>query len=196
MKTSFALLAALFVISSAVADPYVIAKQRARDTSARNDAEQQRIQKAANGQAPTYATPCAAAAAADPALAATLKNLNNLSADFTALGTAAKPDATQKVSLLNNLTQAAAGKKASTDSVKHLAEDLTTAVSGKTKITPAQQKQLAGIVHAAFNGAHLTDAQSEKAFAAASKILTDAGASLDEATNVVTDLKKIAGETK
>lgn len=196
MKTSFALLAALFVISSAVADPYVIAKQRARDTSARNDAEQQRIQNAANGQAPTYSTPGAAAAAADPALAATLKNLNNLSADFTALGTAAKPDATQKVSLLNNLTQAAAGKKASTDSVKHLAEDLTTAVSGKTKITPAQQKQLAGIVHAAFNGAHLTDAQSEKAFAAASKILTDAGASLDEATNVVTDLKKIAGETK
>ena len=196
MKTSFALLAALFVISSAVADPYVIAKQRARDTSARNDAEQQRIQNAANGQAPTYATPGAAAAAADPALAATLKNLNNLSADFTALGTAAKPDATQKVSLLNNLTQAAAGKKASTDSVKHLAEDLTTAVSGKTKITPAQQKQLAGIVHAAFNGAHLTDAQSEKAFAAASKILTDAGASLDEATNVVTDLKKIAAETK
>ena len=196
MKTSFALLAALFVISSAVADPYVIAKQRARDTSARNDAEQQRIQNAANGQAPTYSTPGAAAAAADPALAATLKNLNNLSADFTALGTAAKPDATQKVSLLNNLTQAAAGKKASTDSVKHLAEDLTTAVSGKTKITPAQQKQLAGIVHAAFNGAHLTDAQSEKAFAAASKILTDAGASLDEATNVVTDLKKIAADTK
>lgn len=193
MKTPVALLAALFVISSASADPYVIVKQRARDTSARNDAEQQRIQNAANGQAPTYSTP---GAAADPALAATMQNINGLSADFTALGTAAKPDATQKVSLLNNLTQAAAGKKASTDSVKHLAEDLTTAVSGKTKITSAQQKQLAGIVHAAFNGAHLTDAQSEKAFAAASKILTDAGASLDDATNVVTDLKKIAAETK
>ena len=69
MKTTVALLAALFAISSAVADPYVIAKQRARDTSARNDAEQQRIQNAANGQAPTYATP-GAGAAADPALAA------------------------------------------------------------------------------------------------------------------------------
>ena len=194
MKTTVALLAALFAISSAVADPYVIAKQRARDTSARNDAEQQRIQNAANGQAPTYATP-GAGAAADPALAAMMQNINGLAADFTALG-GGKPDAAQKVSLLNNLTQAAVGKKASTDSVKHLAEDLTTAVSGKTKITPAQQKQLAGIVHAAFNGAHLTDAQSEKAFATASKILTDAGASLDEATNVVTDLKKIAAETK
>ena len=195
MKTKLALLAALLAVGSALADPYVIAKQRARDTSARNDAEQQRIQKAANGQAPTYSTPAAGAAAADPALAATMQNINGLSADFSALG-AAKPDAAQKVSLLNNLTQAAAGKKASTDSVKHLAEDLTAAVSGKTKITPAQQKQLAGIVHAAFNGAHLTDAQSEKAFATASKILTDAGASLDEATNVVTDLKKIAAETK
>ena len=192
MKTTVALLAALFAISSAVADPYVIAKQRARDTSARNDAEQQRIQNAANGQTPTYATP---GAAADPALAAMMQNINGLAADFTALG-GGKPDAAQKVSLLNNLTQAAVGKKASTDSVKHLAEDLTTAVSGKTKITPAQQKQLAGIVHAAFNGAHLTDAQSEKAFAAASKILTNAGASLDEATNVVTDLKKLTAETK
>ncbi len=196
MKTSFALLATLFIVSSASADPYVIAKQRARDTSARNDAEQQRINNAAAGQAPTYSTPAAGAAATDPAMAATLKSLNDLSADFSTLGSAAKPDAAQKVSLLNNLTQAAAGKKAATDSVKSLAQDLTTALSGKTKITPAQQKQLAGIVHAAFNGAHLTDAQSEKAFAAASKILTDAGASLDEATNVVTDLKKIAGETK
>ncbi len=195
MKTFAILLAAFFVISNTIADPYVIAKQRARDTSARNDAEQQRIQNAANGQAPTYATP-GAAAAADPALAATLKNLNDLSANFTALGAVSKPDAAQKVSLLNNLTQAASGKKASTDAVKHLAEDLTTAVSGKTKITPAQQKQLAGIVHAAFNGAHLTDAQSEKAFATASKILTDADASLNEATNVVTDLKQIAAETK
>lgn len=196
MKTFVILLAALFVIGNVSADPYVIAKQRARDTSARNDAEQQRIQNAANGQAPTYSTPAAGAVAVDPALAATMQNINGLSADFATLGTVAKPDATQKVSLLNNLTQAAAGKKASTDSVKHLAEDLTTAVSGKTKITSAQQKQLASIVHAAFNGAHLTDAQSEKAFAAASKILTDAGASLDDATNVVTDLKKIAAETK
>ena len=196
MKTKLALFATLLAVASATADPYVIAKQRARDTSARNDAEQQRINNAANGQAPTYSTPAAGAAAADPALAATMKSINDLSADFTTLGGAAKPDAAQKVSLLNNLTQAAAGKKAATDSVKHLAEDLTTAVSGKTKMTPAQQKQLAGIVHAAFNGAHLTDAQAEKAFAAASKILTDAGASLDDATNVVTDLKKIAGETK
>ena len=196
MKTKLALLATLFAVATTSADPYVIAKQRARDASAKNDAEQQRIQNAANGYAPTYSTPAAGAAAADPALAATLKNITDLAADFTTLGGAAKPDASQKVSLLNNLTQAAAGKKATTDSVKHLAEDLTTALSGKTKITPAQQKQLAGIVHAAFNGAHLTDAQAEKAFAAAAKILTDAGASLDDATNVVTDLKKISDETK
>jgi hypothetical protein len=196
MKTKLALLVTLLAVNCTMADPYVIAKQRARDTSAKNDAEQQRIQNAANGQAPTYSTPGAAAAATDPALQATLKNLSDLSADFTALGGTAKPDATQKISLLNNLTQAAAGKKATTDSVKSLAQDLTTALSGKSKITPAQQKQLAGIVHAAFNGTHLSDAQSTKAFTAASKILTDAGATLDEATNVVTDLKQIATETK
>jgi len=34
-----------------------------------------------------------------------------------------KPDATQKISLLNNLSQAAQGKKASADSVKQLAAD-------------------------------------------------------------------------
>jgi len=130
-------------------------------------------------------------------LQATLNNINGIQSDFAAFSSAAgKPDASQKISLLNNLSQAAQGKKASADSVKRLAADLQTAVSGKSKLAAVQQKQLAGLVHAVFNSSHLTAAQSEKIFDAAQKILTDAGASLDDAVNVVGDLKKITAETK
>jgi hypothetical protein len=205
MKKSIAIGIALMVFTAgslpAQEVNYYRAKQQAYRDSAQNDAEQQRISQAANG--PGGAAPASGAAGPaapmDPALQATLKNVTSLQSDFTALiqSTADQPDPAQKVSLLNNLTQAAQGdKKASANSVKKLADDLATALAGRKKMTAAQQKQLAGYVHAVFNGAHLKDAQQTMIFNGAQKILTDSGASLDGAVDVVTDLKAVVAETK
>jgi hypothetical protein len=202
MKTPALIVSALLVVGSAMADPYVISKQRARQTSGQNDAEQQRIQKAtgdaASKSSAAPATPAAAPAPMDPALQATLNNINGLQGDFTTLNTATgdKPDTTQKMSLLNNLSAAAQSKKASSDSIKKLGDDLWTAVSGKKKLAAAQQKKLAVDVHALFNSSHLSAAQQKMMLDDVQKIFTDAGTPLDDATNVVTDLKKIADETK
>ena len=200
MKASVAILGVLLVAGSAFADPYVIAKQRARQTSDQNAAEQQQIQNAAGGpaqSAPATVTPGSPVPPPNPMLQATLKNIGDLQANFTALSSAAtvKPDPAQKADLLNSLSQAAQAKKASSDSVKKLAADLISALSGN-KLAIAPQKKLTAQVHALFNSGHLTDAQQKTMFDEIQKALTDAGVSLDDAVNVVTDLKKIAEETK
>jgi hypothetical protein len=201
MKAPVAIFCALLVAGISQADPYNIVKQQAHRASDQNTAEQQRIQNAAGGPAqPGAASPAPApnAPPMDPMLQATLNNINNLQADFAVFisSTSDKPDPAQKVSLLNNLSTAAQGKKAPSDSVKKLADDLMGAISGKKKLAPASQKKLAAQVHAIFNSAHLTDAQQKTMFDDVQKILTEAGATLDDAVNVVTDLKKIAEATK
>jgi hypothetical protein len=201
MKTHIVMICALicalvFAGGSALADPYVMAVQQARRASDQNTAEQQRIAKAAGGNAPAAsATP---AAPASPALQATMANINGLQANFAALGnsTSDKPDSTQRISLLNNLSTAAQGTKASADSVRELANDLLAAMNGKKSIVAAQQTRLARDIHALFNSSHLTDAQQKLTSADVQTILTDGGVSLDNAINVTTDLKKIATETK
>jgi hypothetical protein len=195
-KPILALLAAVFVAASASAQ-YNIAEQQARRASQQNDAEQQRIANAAgSGQAGQPSQSAPGAPPADPMLQATMQNITSLQADLAAFVNADQPDPAQKNSLLNNMSQAAQGKKATSDSAKELAKDLQTALTGKKSLAAAQQKQLAAYIHAVFNGSHLTDTQSEKIFNAAQKVLTDAGVSSDDAINIVTDLKKVASETK
>ena len=80
-------------------------------------------------------------------------------------------------------------------SIAKLADDLATAIAGKEKLR-APQQTLAQYIHAIFNSAHLTAAQQQMIFDGVQKILTDGGASPDEATNVVNDIKTIASETK
>jgi|SRR5665213_965485 len=202
MKTSIVFACVLFTAGAALAQNYYMAKQQAYRASNQNAAEQQRIQRTANGSsgAASARAPAAAMAAApvDPVLQATLNNISSLHTDFAALSnfTGDKPDPAQKISLLNNLTQAAQGTKASTASVQKLADDLSTAVGGKKKLAAAQQTALAREVHALFNSAHLSAAQQQALLAGAQKILTDGGASLDDAVNVVTDLKTVVTETK
>ena len=69
-------------------------------------------------------------------------------------------------------------------------------VCGKKKLSAAQQTKLAREVHALFNSAHLSVTQQQALLADAQKILTAAGAELDAAVDVATDLKEIAAETK
>jgi hypothetical protein len=195
-KPILVLLAVVFIAASASAQ-YNIAEQQARRASQQNDAEQQRIANAAgSGQAGQPSQSAPSAPPADPMLQATMQNITSLQADLAAFVNADQPDPAQKNSLLNNMSQAAQGKKAASDSAKELAKDLQTALTGKKSLAAVQQKQLAAYIHAAFNGSHLTDAQSEKIFNAAQKVLTDAGVSSDDAINIVTDLKKVASETK
>ena len=195
MKTVVALLF-LSAVSVALADPYTIAIQQAQRVSNQNAAEQQRIQQAA-GSASTAAPGMPNPPPANPALQATLQNISSLQADIIALNADADGQVVvdQKIALLNDLSTAAQGSKPSPDSVKALVKDLMTALTGK-KIPAAQQTRLAQQLHATFNSSHLTDAQRAAIFAAVQKTLTDAGVSLDAATDVVTDLKKVADETK
>jgi hypothetical protein len=196
MKTRVAVFCALLVAGGGYADPYSMSMQQARRTADQNNAEQQRIQNASGGAPAQAAAP--SAAPVNPALQATLSNISSLQADFKTLGssTSATPDPSERVSLLNNLSSAAQGNKASSDSIKKLADDLLTAVSGKNQIPAAQQTKLARDIHAIFNSAHLTDAQQKLMFDDVQKILTDGGVSLDNAVDVVTDLKKVSSETK
>lgn len=185
MKKFIALLPVLLVTGGALADPYVMAKQRARGVVDQNNAEQSRIQRGSSDAQPV-----------DPALQSTAQNITDLTADFTAFSKADKPDAAQKASLMNNLTTAAQGKKAKSDDVRKFADDLSIALTGNKKITTAQQKQLGTFAHAVFNGSHLTTAQADKIAEIAQKILTDAAVPTEAVDNVVADLKKIAAATK
>jgi len=197
MKTRIAAFCALLIAGGALADPYSMAIQQARRASDQNAAEQQQIQNGTGGSQ-GQAAANAKTAPVDPALQATLSNINGLQTDLGALNNATgdKPDPMQRISLLNNLSAAAQGTKASSDSVKRLADDLLTAVSGRKQLTTAQQTRLARDIHAIFNSSHLTDAQQKLMFDDVQKILTDGGVSLDATVDVVTDLKKISSETK
>jgi hypothetical protein len=173
-----------------------MAEQQAARASKQNDAEQQRIQNAAGTpSAPAAAGASTSAAPMSPALQAALKNIASLQTDFGGL-TAAPTDATQKIALLNDLTQAAQGTKAGADSVKRVANDLSTALAGAKKLTVPQQTKLAREIHALFNSAHLTAAQQTALLNDVQKTLVDGGGSLDDAVDLVTDLKTVVAETK
>jgi hypothetical protein len=184
MKTVAVVLTGLLLAGSVFADPYTIAKQRARGVADQNNANQQRIQRGAGENQPV-----------DPALQSTMQNIADLAADFTAFGKSEKVGAEQKASLMNNLTGAAQGKKAKSDTVHKLADDLATALTGK-KISAAQAKQLGGFTHAVFNASHLATAQLDKLTASAEKLLTELGVSPEAATSVIGSLKAVAEQTK
>ena len=78
MKTSITFACALFTAGTVLAQNYYMAEQQAKRVSGKNDAEQQRIANAASDPASAAAHAAAAAPAApmDPALQATLNNID------------------------------------------------------------------------------------------------------------------------
>lgn len=194
MKLFIALACALFMANSLLADPYSAAIQQAKRVSAQETAANQRLGESPQPAPPPQNNPNPPA---DAALQATLQNIANLRNDFSAMGNAAANASltVQKQTLTNDLAIAAQGVKPQAASVSKLADDLMTAISGKEKLR-APQPKLAQFTHAIFNSAHLTTAQQQTFFTGVQKILTDGGASADEAANVVNDLKTIASETK
>ncbi len=194
MKTFIAIFGGLCVGGSLLADPYSAAIRQAKDVSAK-------VTKADQGNQPSPAPSSPASSQAnpqtDPVLAATLRNVANLHADFSALGKLAPTNstATQKQLLLNDLATAAQGAKPSPASVSKLTDDLVTASAGKVK-TDTTQQTLAQYVHAIFNSSYLSPAQQQMIFDNVQKTLQSGGASPEDATNVVNDIKTIATETK
>lgn len=201
MKNIFLVAVTLAFAGSVLADVnYDLATKQARRASDQNTAEQNRIgREAGGGQSQSPSSPSAPVAPPiDPALAATLQNIANLKTDLDALTVAADATAgaAQRVSLLNHLSSAAtAGKKATTASVKKLADQIIAAVSGKKNLA-AQNTKLARSLHALFNCSHLSATQQETLIGGVKKILADAGVTTDDTDNLVAALKQVATETQ
>ena len=143
-------------------------------------------------QAPPAAPPV------NPVLAATLQNISSLASDISALCKApagSPPDAALKLALLNDLAAGAQGVKPAKDAVEKLATDFSAAVAGHN-IPHAVQTKLAQTLHALVNASHLNPAQLQLLPGVVQKALTHAGVTADDATNIVTDLKAIAEQTK
>jgi hypothetical protein len=188
----------LLTAGNLLAQNYYMAIQQAKRDSSQNNAEQQRIANAAGGAqgaAAPGAPALAPAAPVNPALQATLLNISSLQADL-ATAVASTNDKPDKTALLNDLSQAAQGTKASSTSVKKVADDLLASVAGQKKLTTAQQTKLAREIHALFNSSHLTATQQQTLLDDVQKTLTDSGASLDNAVDTVIDLKAVVAETK
>jgi len=190
VKAFIAFSCALCAANVVLADPYSAAMRQARDVSGK-------VTRAEQGNPPATAPPPQASPPPDPALAATLRNIASLRADFAALGSVADTNstATSRQLLMNDLATAAQGAKPSPASISKLADDLATAAAGKVKAEAAQQK-LAQDVHALFNSSHLSPAQQQMLVDSVQKLLQGSGAAPDGATNVVNDIKAIAAETQ
>jgi hypothetical protein len=185
-----ALLAAVFASAQGI---YNMAEQQARNVAA---GEPPQGSPPPSSPPPQNNSP-PAPPPANPALEATLKNIANLRIDFDALGKLAelKPDAPQKKLLLDDLTTAPQGTKPSPASTSTLADHLASAVAGRAAMQP-QHAKLAQDIHAIFNGSHLSAAQQQMIFDDVQKILQTGGAAADDITNVVSDIRTIATETK
>lgn len=194
MKAALVCTCVFLAAAAAQADPYQIAIQQAKRASDQNAAEQNRLQQAEGGSG-AAANP--GATPASPEMQATIKNISSLQKDIVALNAAADASAADdsKIALLNDLSTAAQGTKPAATSVRGLVKDLMAALTAK-KVPAARQPQLAREIHAMFNASHLTVTQQQAILDDIQKVLTDSGVSLDAATDVVTDLKLVAGETK
>jgi hypothetical protein len=195
MKPLIALACVWFMANSLLAQVnYSVAIRQARNAAANETDANRKLLDNPPPAAPPQNNPNSPP---DPALQATLQNIESLRNDFTAIGNAAAAASltAQKQSLTNDLAIAAQGAKPQPAAISKLADDLATAIAGKEKLR-APQPKLAQFVHAIFNSAHLTTAQQQMIFDGVQKILTDGGASPDEAANVVSDIKTIASETK
>jgi hypothetical protein len=194
MKLFIALTCALFMAKGVPADPYSAAIRQAQNVSAKETAANRQL---LDNPPPPAAPPQNNPPPTDPALQATLRNIESLRTDFAAIGNAdaASSLTVHKQLLTNDLAIAAQGAKPQPASISKLADDLTTAIAGKEKLR-APQPKLAQFIHAIFNSAHLTAAQQQMIFDGVKKIFTDGGASPDETANVVNDIKTIASETK
>ena len=192
MKLLIAFFGVVLLAGSAFADPYSAAIQQAKRVSSQETATNQRLMKNPQPTTPPQNNP-----PVNPALQATLQNIESLRNDFVAIGVAANTNlvAAQRQALTNDLAAAAQDTKPQAASISKLADDLIPVIVRNEKLR-GQLPKLAQYVHATFNSSHLIASQQQMIFDGVQTILTDAGASPDEIANVVNDIKTIADETK
>lgn len=182
MKGILVLLAAWLLVSSGKADVYTIAKQEARNVA--NGLPPQ-------GQPSQPSQPNPASPPPNPALQATLQNINNLVADFESL----VPNPTNTVALKSDLAAAAQSIKPKPALVDRLAHDLATAIAGNQKL-PGQFLRLAQFVHALLNGSHLSTAQQQSVLAGVQKILLAGEVPQDAVTRLMDSLTAASSATQ
>lgn len=188
MKTTLLLATVLLAAGAALADVnYNMAIQQAKRVAKNPGPSQSQPTTPAQPQAPPV----------NPELAATMQNIADLRTDIAALVKAEDAAAAdqQRIPLMNHLSAAALGKKASSDSVKKLADDLVSILERK-QIPDVQQPVIAHYLHAFFNSSHLTASQQVTLLKGFKKILSGAGVTEDDADKIANDLKTIAAETK
>jgi hypothetical protein len=188
MKAASLALVALLLAGLAQGQNLSIAKDQARRASGQSSPQAPASQPPGAAQPPP----------ADPALVAMQQNIARLRADLTAINAApdAKAAGEQRISLLNNLSAAAQGTKASSATARKLAGDLIAALPGRKKLSPDDSQKFARALRALFNGKNLSAAQQETQLNEVKKILTDAEVPAEDITMIEEDLKAAAAETK
>jgi len=193
MKTIVALGFALALAASVPADPYSAAIQQAKRVANQETEANRRLMD----NPETSPAPAAPSQTVNPALQATLQNIENLRNDFGAIAklTNGTPLTVERTALTNDLMTAAQGTKPTGQIVSRLADDLTTVLEGNEKLQ-SQHPRLAQFIHATFNGSQLAPAQQQMIFGETRKMLVNGGTVADSATQVVNDIKAIVNETK
>jgi hypothetical protein len=193
MKTACLLLAGLMFAATAHAQNMYRAVQQA------HRAADQTTARSGGGQPPAPNTPSVPPAPpVDPAVTAALQNIAGIRASLTAINAAADAGAASehRIALLNQLSSAAQGQKASSATVRKFAGDLIQSLAGKKKLSAENSEKLARNLRALFNAKHLGGNQQETLVAEVKKILTDAGAADADVTKIADDLNTIATETR
>jgi hypothetical protein len=188
MKTSLALIAgAMLVAGGAVADSSVIIKQRAKEISAQNNAEQ--------GVTPPGKPAQPAATTQNATLTPLQAAIAQLRTDLAAIKASPAPTAQQKQLLAQHLIATSQGAKPSQQTATKLAGDLTSALA-QSKVSGTDRDRLLADINAALNPQKLQPDQLIRVEADAQAILQTGGLSRTDASAVADDVKAVAAETK
>ena len=124
------------------------------------------------------------------------QSIAKLKTDFAAFKAGSEITAEQKQQLTKDLSATAQGAtKPSQSSLTKLANDLSSALTGKT-LPAADQSRLAQNLAAILNGSNLPATQAQTIAFEIQSILQGAGVKRENALPVVNDLKVIAAEVQ
>ena len=182
MKRFAAIILTVVLVGTAVADPALIIKQRAKDTANQNSAQQ--------GQPPQYpgaaspASPAPAPAPLTPEQKAFLTVANDLAA----------PKAEDAKKLATDLMAIGYAASKSSVTIQKLAKDLIATLEGKSATPEARSRIVQGI-RTVMNGGSQPATKIDPYIADVSAILKIAGANATSIATVNADLKTLRAET-
>lgn len=183
MKVIFCL-AALAAASVALADPYSVAKQRAKETVNQNNVRQGIGAPAAPTQPP----------AAQPGRQLPADPVSKLKATLTAVSGSTSVSAEQKKQLTTEMLACARGsKKPSLAAVEKFANSLSAALAGQS-LEASVVSRLAQDINLAFNSASLSAQRGTEISDDVQAILQTAGQARGSAMNIAGELKAIVAE--